>query len=91
MGQLVGQPLEVIWFEATCVIHYIVVGWSNSSLSDRLANQKEVIPAKNVNTVTWRLSYAFQLAILILGIYHFLNVLGSPFLSRFNCIFMQFF
>ena len=44
MSKLVGEALDVVWFEVTAVVDNVVVGRRNCSLSDRLAHQKEIIP-----------------------------------------------
>ena len=46
MTELVGQPLDVVWLHSRRVIDHVVVSWSNSSLSNRLADKKEVKPGR---------------------------------------------
>lgn len=46
VAELIGESLNVIWFESRCVPDDIEVGWSDSPLTDALAHQEEVIPAQ---------------------------------------------
>ena len=45
MAQLVGESLEVVWFESRGVRNDVVVGGSDSALTDSLAHNKEVVPS----------------------------------------------
>ena len=42
---LVSKPLKVVWFESRGVGDDVVVGGSNSALTDRLAHNEKVIPS----------------------------------------------
>ena len=44
MAQLVGEALEVVRLQARAVMNDVTVGWRDSALSDRLADQEEVVP-----------------------------------------------
>ena len=43
MAQLVGETLDVVWFQAWLVPDDIVVGWCHSALTHTLGHQEEVI------------------------------------------------
>ena len=44
VSQLVCQALEVVWCQPGAVLNHVVMGWRHCSLTNRLADKKEVIP-----------------------------------------------
>lgn len=46
VAQFVGKPLHVIRLQSAGVVHYVVVGWGNTSSGDSLAYNVEIIPGK---------------------------------------------
>lgn len=44
VSELVGQALKVVWCQPGAVLNHVVMGWRHRSLTDRLADKKEVIP-----------------------------------------------
>lgn len=46
VAQFVGKPLHVIRLQSAGVVHYVVVGWGDTSSGNSLANDVEVIPGR---------------------------------------------
>ena len=45
VGQLVGESLHVVWLEPRGVLYHVEVSGRDSTLSHRLTDEEEIIPA----------------------------------------------
>ena len=53
VSQLVCQALKVVWCQPGAVLNHVVMGWRHCSLTNWLADKKEVIPGKNKTIMSW--------------------------------------
>lgn len=51
MSLLVRQQLHPIWLESAGVVDDVVRSWSNCALSDRLADQEEIVAEKKMKSM----------------------------------------
>ena len=49
VAEFVGEPLHVVWFEATGVVDDVEVGWGDSSLTHTLTHQEKIIPTHSTD------------------------------------------
>lgn len=46
VAQFVGKPLHVIRLQSAGVVHYVVVGWGDTSIGNSLTYDVEIIPSR---------------------------------------------
>lgn len=52
MAEFVGESLHVVWFEATAVVHHVVVCGGDAAQAHCLTHNEEIVPEKSRHVFT---------------------------------------
>ena len=49
VAEFVGEPLHVVWFQASGVVDDVEVGWGDCALTHALTHQEKIIPTQSTD------------------------------------------